>query len=211
MIRINGKIVNGRTDNEKVLIAYRILHDGLAGNEKLVNLVMSLANQNLGIFMYEKLVKYAHPLPCRRRGVCGVCGVCCAACAACAACVACGTHTASLLNRHYTQIGMIVKQSWHHYLDITLSRVKINKYTNNKNVINELVDEYLRKERAAASTSASTSQTSRQKYEEGVVYLSEEESSSDHEVSSTRTNTLFSVCGVCVRVCVSCVVRVRVC
>lgn len=147
MIRINGKIVNGRTDNEKVLIAYRILHDGLAGNDKLVNLVMSLANQNLGIFMYEKLVK------------------------------------------HYTQIGMIVKQSWHHYLDITLSRVKINKYTNNKNVINELVDEYLRKERAAASTSASTSQPSRQKYEEGVVYLSEEESSSDHEVSSTRRRT----------------------
>ena len=76
MIRINGKIVNGRTDNEKVLIAYRILHDGLAGNEKLVNLVMSLANQNHGIFMYEKLVQYAHPLPCRRRGACGACGVC---------------------------------------------------------------------------------------------------------------------------------------
>jgi hypothetical protein len=65
MVRINGKIVNGRTDNEKVLIAYRILHDGLAGNEKLVNLVMSLANQNLGIFMYEKLVKYVHHPPPR--------------------------------------------------------------------------------------------------------------------------------------------------
>lgn len=61
MVRINGKMVNGRTENEKVLVAYRILHDGLAGNEKLVNLVMSLATQNLGIFMYEKLVKYVQP------------------------------------------------------------------------------------------------------------------------------------------------------
>jgi len=57
MIRINGKMLSGRTENEKVMIAHRILYDGLDGNEKLINLVMSLANQNLGIFMYEKLVR----------------------------------------------------------------------------------------------------------------------------------------------------------
>jgi len=106
MIRINGKMLSGRTENEKVMIAHRILYDGLDGNEKLINLVMSLANQNLGIFMYEKLV------------------------------------------RHYTQIGMIVKQSWHHYVDICLSRVKISQYLNNKYLANELVDDYLRKQRA---------------------------------------------------------------
>jgi hypothetical protein len=87
---------------------------------------------------------------------------------------------------------MIVKQSWHHYLDISLGQVKINRYINNKNVINELVDDYLRKERAereAQQHSGKGVPPDHQKYEDGVVYLSEDENEDEDESSSSERSS----------------------
>lgn len=101
---------------------------------------------------------------------------------------------------------MIVKQSWHHYLDISLSGVNISKYTNNKNVINDLVEEYLRKERAereaqqqlnSGSTTPSRGgsgiRSSRisasSSMDSDVIYMSDEESS-----MSEREDTASQPC-----------------
>eukprot|EP01087_Luapelamoeba_hula_P011988 TRINITY_DN3335_c0_g1_i1.p1 TRINITY_DN3335_c0_g1~~TRINITY_DN3335_c0_g1_i1.p1 ORF type:complete len:866 (-),score=135.46 TRINITY_DN3335_c0_g1_i1:127-2724(-) len=81
LIRINGKPPSGRTDNEKSVNAYSTLMKETKNDAKFVSLIMQLANQNLGIVVYEKLVK------------------------------------------HFWEMGLVVKQSWQHYLDIILNPV----------------------------------------------------------------------------------------
>jgi len=83
LIRINGKESSGKTDGDKILHAYNKLLEAANGEKQFVELVMELANQNLGIFLYEKLVKT------------------------------------------YTEMGMIVKQSWQHYVDITFFKRRV--------------------------------------------------------------------------------------
>jgi hypothetical protein len=58
LIRINGKGVQGSSDNEKVVTAYNMLLEATNHNEMLTQKLMEVANQNLGILLYEDLVNH---------------------------------------------------------------------------------------------------------------------------------------------------------
>jgi hypothetical protein len=82
LVRINGCVIDGNTDSEKVIAAYNLIRMSTVNRPpELRDLIPELANQNLGLVIYERVVsKYAAP-----------------------------------------EVGLLVKQTYHHYIDIGLT------------------------------------------------------------------------------------------